>query len=280
MDISVVVPCYNNEKYVRLCLEALLAQSYPRDRYEIVLVDNRSTDRSADLAREFRPVTVLEASKQGSYAARNVGVRATSAPILAFTDSDCEVCPTWLEQIAAAMGDAEAGVLLGARRFARETLVLSTLADYEIEKARYVFSQNDAGLYYAYTNNMAVRREVYQQVGPFVEIERGADVIFVSRVVKTLGCAAVRFRPELQVRHLEIDRWFDWHRKMFLYGRSYQTYREMSHTRPLGYASRLEILRRTARRHRYGLLRSSLALVSGVAATVAYAVGRRAAKRR
>jgi glycosyltransferase involved in cell wall biosynthesis len=275
MDISVVVPCYNNERYVRSCLGSLLAQSYPRDRYEVIFVDNRSTDRSAEIAREFRGVTVLEASKQGSYAARNVGVRTASARILAFTDSDCEVCPTWLEQIAAAMEDRETAVLLGARRFARETLILSTLADYEIEKARYVFSQNDASLYYAYTNNMAVPREAYERAGPFEEIARGADVIFVSRVLKARGCDAVTFRPELQVRHLEIDRWFDWHKKMFIYGRSYQKYRQLSRTRPLSYGNRLEILRRSARRNHYGLLRSGLMLASGIAATAAYAAGRR-----
>jgi glycosyltransferase involved in cell wall biosynthesis len=274
MDISVIVPCYNSQWYVRSCLKALLEQSYPRDRYQVLLVNNRSTDRSAEFAREFPTVVILEASKQGSYAARNVGVGAATGRILAFTDSDCEVCPTWLEQIAAAMQHEDTAVVLGARRFARETLLLSTLADYEMEKARYVFSQDDPSLYYGYTNNMAVRRGVYQRVGPFVEISRGADVILVSRVLQAYGCDSVKFLPELLVRHMEIGRWFEWHRKLFLYGRGYQGYRHISRTRPLSYPIRLEVLRRAARRHRHGLVRTLLMLAFGIVATVAYEVGR------
>jgi glycosyltransferase involved in cell wall biosynthesis len=274
LDISVIVPCYNNEQYVRPCLESLLAQTYPRDSYEVILVDNGSTDRSAEIAGSYPTVTLIRASKQGSYAARNAGVRASSAPILAFTDSDCEVCPTWLEQIGAAMEDPGTTVVLGARRFAHEAFLLSTLANYEIEKARFVFSRDDASRYYAYTNNLAARREAYDRAGPFVEILRGGDVVFVSRVLQAYGCDSVRFIPELLVRHLEIYRWFHWHRKMFIYGKSYENYRELSRTRPLDWADRLEILRRTAHRHHYGLARSLLMLTSGVAATAAYALGR------
>ena len=273
MDISVIVPCYNGERYVRACLEALLAQSYPRDRYEVILVDNGSTDRTAELARRF-PVTVVEAPKRGSYAARNAGIRAASGGILAFTDSDCEVSPTWLERVAASLAEPGVVAVLGARRFARETLVLTTIADYEIEKARYVFSRNDASVYYAYTNNMAVRREVYERAGPFVEMARGADVVFMSRIVEAYGCDAVRFAPGLVVRHLEIDRWYSWHRKMFIYGRSYANYRRLSHTRPLRYSSRVEILRRTAEVHGYGFVRTNCLLAFGVMATLAFGVGK------
>lgn len=274
MDISVIVPCYNCERYIRPCLEALLAQSYPLDRYEVILVDNGSTDSSASLARQYPNVTVIEASARGAYAARNAGVRASSGPILAFTDADCEVCPTWLEQIGTAMKNRETAVLLGVRRFARETPVLSTLANYEVEKAHFVFSQDDASIYYAYTNNMAIRRDVYERAGPFVEIRRGADVVFVSSVLKAYGCDSVRLLPELHVRHLEIERWFHWHRKMFIYGRNYGNYHLMSRTRPLSYSIRFEILRRTAHRHHYGLPRILLMLASGVAVTIAYELGR------
>ena len=274
MDISVVIPCYNGERYVRSCLEALLAQSYPRVRYEVIFVDNGSTDRSAEVARAYSAVAVLGASKRGSYAARNVGVQAASGPVLAFTDSDCEVCPTWLERIDAAMQDPRTKLILGGRRFAAETVLLSTLADYEWEKASYVFSQDDASIYYAYTNNLAVKREAFERAGPFLEVERGGDVIFASKVLSAYGCNAMKFVPEAQIRHLEIDRWLDWPRKMYLYGRSYQNYRGLSRTRALSFASRIEIARRTMRRRHYGLLRSLLLLASGAAVAVGFQLGK------
>jgi glycosyltransferase involved in cell wall biosynthesis len=274
VKVSVIVPCYNGEAYVAACLEALLAQTYPRGSYEVILVDNGSTDRTGEIARRYPVRVVVEAEKRGAYAARNAGVRVATGSILAFTDSDCEGCSTWIERVAAVLEAPGVSIVLGARRFASESLILRMLADYEVEKARYVFSRDDVSVYYAYTNNMAVRREVYEQAGPFVELQRGADVVFMSRAVAAFGCSAVRFSPDLVVRHLEIDRWYSWHRKMFIYGRSYSGYHRISHTRPLQYASRFEILRRTAKQHGYGLLRRNLMLASGVMATVAYGVGK------
>lgn len=274
MDISVIVPCYNSERYLPECLEALLSQCSSKARYEVIVIDNGSTDRSVNLIRGYTGVRLLEANRRGSYVARNVGVQAASGRILAFTDSDCAVCPTWISQIAVAMEDRHIGVILGARRFACETRVLATFADYEIEKARYVFSQDDPSVYYAYTNNMAVRREVFERHGPFVELARGADVIFVSRVLEEHGCTSVEFQPELLLRHLEISRWLDWPRKMFIYGRSYSRYCTMSRTRPLTYRHRIEILRRTMNRQRYGPARIVLLLALAATAAIGFRLGK------
>lgn len=274
MDISVIIPCWNEERHLAPCLEGLLAQSFPRDRYEVIVVDNGSTDRSADVARRYAPVTLLQEPKEGSYAARNTGVRAARGRILAFTDADCVVGPDWLERIHAELADDRTAVVLGSRRFARETAVLRMLADYEMEKARFVFSQNDAALYYAYTNNMAVRRDAFDRAGPFIEVARGGDVVFVSAVLAACGCEAVRFVADVRVRHLEIDRWYGWHRKMWLYGRSYQRNRALSKTRPLSYRERFAVWRTASRRGHFPLFLGTVLLLSGAAATLAYEAGR------
>lgn len=274
MDVSVIVPCWNEEPHLARCLDALLHQTLPAERFEIILVDNMSTDRSLEIARRHPSVTVIQESRQSSYAARNAGVRLARGRILAFTDGDCVAAPDWAEGILAALEEKGVGVVLGSRRFGRESLVLRHLADYELEKARFVFSQDDPSLYYAYTNNMAVRRDVFDRCGPFVEIERGGDVVFVSDVIAALGCEAVRFEPDIVVRHLEVNRWYHWHLKMWTYGRSYQRYRPLSRTRPLSYRHRLAILLAAANRGRLPWLHGMLLTVSGVAATLAFETGR------
>lgn len=279
MDISVIIPCRNEERHVAHCLESLLAQRYPEDRYEILLADNMSTDRTVEIARRYPRVTVVREEKLSSYAARNAAARIAKGRILAFTDADCEAAPEWLATIAEALRDERTALVLGSRRFAHEGFILRSLADYETEKARFVYAQNDPRLYYAYTNNLAVRREAFDRCGPFVEIARGGDVVFASRVLAAYGCDALRFLEPMRIRHLEIDRWYGWHHKMWIYGQSYERYHTMSGTRPLEYRERFAVLRLAASRSRLPWLQAPLLLLSGMAAALAFEAGRRRARR-
>jgi glycosyltransferase involved in cell wall biosynthesis len=251
MDISVIIPCFNNERYLTRCLGALRAQTYPRDRYETILIDNNSTDRSLEVARGFPEVAVLQEPRQGSYAARNLGVRHARGGILVFTDSDCEPRPDWLAETAAALAAPGAILTLGSRRNARESFAIRMLADYDDEKAAYVCSQSDPRLYFGYTNNLAVRREAFERCGPFLETMRGADSIFVHRVLAAYGAGSVRHAPAAEVRHLEIESAWDWYGKMNLYGRSFRKHRARSQRRPLTLRERFEVMARTVARNRY-----------------------------
>jgi glycosyltransferase involved in cell wall biosynthesis len=274
MDFSVIVPCFNNEAYLARCLHALCTQTWPGDRYEVILVDNNSTDRSVEIARGFPGVTVLTEEIQGSYAARNRAVREARGETLVFTDADCVVCPAWLAEMAAALADPGTGLVLGGRRHARESFALSMAADYDAQKVEYICAQRDKRLYYGYTNNMAVRREVFDRCGPFMQVARGSDTVFVSRVVETDGAESVRYAHKAWLRHLEIVRLSDWYRKMGIYGRSSGRYRAWSHTRPLGFKQRLEVLRRTIARNHYSWPRG-LSLVALLAVgVVPFEVGR------
>ena len=274
MDVSVIIPCRNEERYITQCLDALSNQTCAKDRYEIIVVDNMSTDRTVEFARSYPQVTLIQEPKLGSYAARNAGVRLSKGHILAFTDADCVADPDWLERIVDELSDGKTALLVGSRRFGHEGLVVSSLADYEYEKARFVYAHHDPGLYYAYTNNLAVRREVFDRCGPFVEIARGGDVVFACEVIRALGCESVRFAPTVRIRHLEIDRWYSWLCKMWIYGKSYRGYHSLSKTRPLSYRQRFMILRNAARRSRFPALQSCVLLISGFAATVAFEAGR------
>ena len=65
MDISVIVPFYNEEGYVEQCVQALLSQDYPKERYEVILVDNNSSDRSAEIVRRYPGIKLLSEGLQG-----------------------------------------------------------------------------------------------------------------------------------------------------------------------------------------------------------------------
>ena len=273
MDVSVVVPAYNAARYLPACLDALVGQELPRDHYEVIVVDNNSRDRSADIIRGYPEVCLLAEPKQGSYAARNRGLRQAQGAVIAFTDADCVPTPDWLARIVAGMADAEVGILVGTRSAAGPSRMASLLAAYADERHRYIVSQGDPSLYYGHTNNLAVQRDLFSALGPFVEGPRGSDAIFVHQAVKHFGTNLVRFAPELSVRHLELDGMLVSYRKAFLYGLSRRRYRRMAPVRGFTAREKARVLRQTVENRAGTPLDSVLLTVLLAGASICHALG-------
>src|SRR5690606_16589320 len=88
--VTVVVPVYNDVQRLRTCVAALLAQDYPAERVEVLVVDNASdVDVSVALPAGETRVRLLHESRRGSYAARNRALTEATGEVLAFTDADC-----------------------------------------------------------------------------------------------------------------------------------------------------------------------------------------------
>jgi glycosyltransferase involved in cell wall biosynthesis len=94
--ISIVVPAYNDEKKIENCINSLKQQDYPKARYEIIVVDNNSKDKTAEVIKRHQVIYLLEDEIQTSYAARNTGIKAACGDIIAFTDSDCVADAHWI----------------------------------------------------------------------------------------------------------------------------------------------------------------------------------------
>jgi len=272
--ISVVVPFRDVEAHIDTCVRALLAQDYPRDRFELLFIDNGSTDESAAIVRGHAGVRLLAESKVGAYAARNRGVAEARGSILAFTDSDCAPRDDWLRRIDEAFRGPSVGLILGCVRPARESHGLSALADYDEAKVAYVTGRDTKEIYYGYTNDMAVRRTLFDRVGPFLELPRGADSVFVHRVIDAVGCGAVRYEPRMRVTHLEVAAVRDWWRKMRIYGRSSRRYEPLACSRSLMANERLQVFRATARQGRLSTVGSLMLLLILVIGVLYYERGR------
>jgi glycosyltransferase involved in cell wall biosynthesis len=275
MHISVVVPFHNSAEFIEACTRALLSQRYPRDAFEIIMIDNNSTDGSAAIVRRYPEIKLFTETKPGSYAARNRGVREARGAIIAFTDSDCAPGPDWLQTIWKAMAVPGLALIQGRCYLGSGSLPLALLADYEAKKAAYTFTSQKKELYYGYTNNMAIRRDVYDRVGPFQEWMRGADVMLVHRVLDEYSCSAVTYLPDMWVQHLEVNSVGTWLRKMHIYGRSFRRYGDLVRIRPLRREDRWRVLQATIHDNRYSLARSSLLVCLLSIGVISYELGRR-----
>lgn len=95
--VSVVVASYNGGRTLKVCLESLVRLNYPN--YEVILVDDGSTDTSPEIASLFKTVRYLRQTNHGLSVARNTGIKAATGEIVAFTDSDCRADEDWLYYI-------------------------------------------------------------------------------------------------------------------------------------------------------------------------------------
>lgn len=120
--ISVVVPVYNGAKTIGAAIEHLLNQSLPPQ--EIIVVDDGSTDETAEILRSFGNLIIaLSKPNGGPASARNTGIRASSSSLIAFTDSDCRPEIEWLEELVKGFHAPKIAGVGGAVRRAEPGLI-------------------------------------------------------------------------------------------------------------------------------------------------------------
>ncbi|MFQ5944623.1 MAG: glycosyltransferase [Anaerolineae bacterium] len=181
MLISVVVPAFNEEEWIEACVRSLMNQDYPRHLREVIVVDNSSSDRTAEIARAHGARVVRE-PERGVARARQRGAIAARGQILAGTDADTIAPRDWLRRIAQAFAAepdliAITGPLLlhdgtSAQRWLTEN-VLNAWLRLNCGLGRYVFTGN----------NYAVRSEVYWNAGGFdTSLLSGEDTDLARRI--------------------------------------------------------------------------------------------------
>lgn len=163
--VSIVIPTFNRRHYLTRTIPSLFAQEYPKDRYEIIIVDNGSTDDTAGLVRDLQPQApcplryVLKDCPAGPGPARNLGVAKASGTVIAFIDSDCEASPGWLREGTALLHDT-VGLVQG------RTLP-DPKAPWEILSRSVTIEQHN---HIYECCNIFYRREALEAVGGFLSI--------------------------------------------------------------------------------------------------------------
>lgn len=111
---SVVVPVCNEEARIGPCIESLLRLDYPRERYEVIVVENGSADGTARVLDRYADrIRVLGRGRANRSAARNAGLDAASGEVVAFVDGDCVAEPGWLRAIVEPLATGTRVVVAG-----------------------------------------------------------------------------------------------------------------------------------------------------------------------
>jgi exopolysaccharide biosynthesis polyprenyl glycosylphosphotransferase len=162
--ISIVIPAYNAEHTLPYTLRALQNQTISRDLYEVIVVDDASTDGTAAVAQEFG-VRYRMQNKEGPAAARNLGVRAARGEIILFTDSDCIPREDWVEKMVKPFDDPQVAGVMG-RYLTRQTEHAARFVQLEFEERFRILKDFDS-IDLVASFAAAFRRSVFEDVGGF-----------------------------------------------------------------------------------------------------------------
>jgi glycosyltransferase involved in cell wall biosynthesis len=197
MSVSVIIPTLNEEKMIGKCLESLAESCYPSDRFEVILVDNGSTDHTLEIARSFSTrlrVTILERPGVNISGLRNQGAAASKGEVLAFLDADCSVPANWIENAIFHLAGEQAGIIGG---------------DYEVPKAsRWVarvwfevgYAPKDGDVTFVPSGNMLMMSSTFRQIGGFNQAIKTSEDCELCFRARQAGFS-VRLIREIAVTH-------------------------------------------------------------------------------
>jgi glycosyltransferase involved in cell wall biosynthesis len=214
------VPAYNAAGTVTACLRALLDLELD-EQYEIILVDDGSTDGTADISESLRPPTldtcgfkVLRRPHRGAAAARNAGVRIARGQVILFTDADCEPVREWARVLVDAI-DCGADGAKGTYSTRQRGLVARFVqAEYE---SKYRHMRGQARIDFVDTYSAAYRRDVLLEAGGFDESVSMVEDQELSFRLAEAGKRLV-YVPEAVVYHRHVSSAVSYVRRKFRIG--------------------------------------------------------------
>ena len=220
--VDVVIAARNEARFLGQCLESLAAQSYPAELVRIILVDDGSTDATAEIARSHG-VTVVPGKKKGPGAARNTGMAQGNAELVVFIDAHCQADPDWLRLLAErfsseGIGGCQAAIehrasskkiqryIETSGAFTPERIVEATISG---KKHLFPWILSGCSMY---------RRRAVEQAGGFNENLPSCEDVDLSWRVLLLGYELTH-EPRAACIHFDANSWHRFLRKNYTYGR-------------------------------------------------------------
>ena len=112
VKVSIIVASYNSQDTIEECLKSILAQNYPKDAFEVIVMDGESKDNTVKIAQQF-PIKVLSI-RLNCPAAYNYAMKIVAYPILGFIDADAKVEPDWLKKVTPHLAESEVAGVSGS----------------------------------------------------------------------------------------------------------------------------------------------------------------------
>lgn len=185
--VTVIIPTYNRENELKVCLDALSNQTYKN--YEIIVIDDGSTDGTKKLVKTYKNIKYIYQNNYGPAKARNKGIISATGEILAFTDDDCIPEKDWLKNAVPYFNNPS---IIGVEGITMSSDLYSTPTS--------IATINLHGKKYS-TCNMFYRAEVFKEVGMFDEKFKSAWEEEYELACRILKKGEIKFVDSVKVYH-------------------------------------------------------------------------------
>lgn len=196
--ISIIVPAYNEEKLIGKCLDSLKNQSFPKENYEILVIDNNSTDRTSEIAKKCGVRVVAYKEKQGFSVTKQFGADLASGEIIAFCDADTFHDQNWLHIISDLFRDNNLKIIGGSALPSEGSFITNAL--YSIFD---LFAQINQvfGNSLIWGFNMAIRKNAFIKVGGFnLNLTSGEDWDISVRIREKYGKGSTLYTNKMRTK--------------------------------------------------------------------------------
>ena len=165
--VSVIIPTYNRKELLCETLNSLVQQTYPSDHFEVIIVDDGSTDKTAAIATEAFPFILryFWQSNQGDAAARNLGAQQSHADFLVFLDDDILVEADYLTHLTQAHDTGQNKIVMGTWNLWPAESTPFSQSVYPSQALDHTHAVVELPFRDIFSNNMSLRREAYFKIG-------------------------------------------------------------------------------------------------------------------
>jgi glycosyltransferase involved in cell wall biosynthesis len=244
ISFSIIIPTYNRPERLAACLHALVQLQYPKELFEVIVVDDGSSSSLEPVINPFQEqikITLISQSNAGPAIARNKGAATATNQFLVFTDDDCLPTPDWLQVLATCFATVPTA-LIGGRTVNLLADNLYSAASQLLIDYLYSYYNAEPGQARFFTsNNFALAKSCFEQIGGFnttFPLAAGEDREFCHRWLSHAG--PMIYAPEAVVYHAHQLTLRSFCRQQFNYGRGAFRFRQVCAER--GGQSRLESL--------------------------------------
>lgn len=203
MKFSIVIPCHNEEKTLPLLLDSINKLNYPRNNFEVIVIDNNCTDGTIEVTKKFQVDKIIKEKKQGLTWARQRGFLTASGEIICCVDADCQLPPDWLLIAQKYLNNPKIVAVSGPYDymdigyfFRKSSLIFQSIFYPIIPKIFYFLFCKPAGLIIG--GNCLIKKSALQKIGGFDTSVNfwGEDTLTALRLAKI---GQVIFAPSVKV---------------------------------------------------------------------------------